>query len=281
VEGKGASAPGSSVDTCTLCDTFCTGACRVLTPHHHHHHGHGHDHGHDHGHGHGQGHHHHHYPHEAHPLGPVSVVRSGHLKYERDPDAITRRSFEIIRAEADLSRFGDAAAVAERIAHAAGDVSILSDLVLSEGLVPATREALAAGAPVVVDAEMTRHAISTRFVEPARVICRLNDPETAGAAKAQGTTRSAVAIRTAADAVDGGIVVIGNAPTALFALMELMREGVSPAAILAFPVGFVGAAESKAALVAMAPAVPYATLGGRRGGSAMAGAALNAIAAPR
>jgi sirohydrochlorin cobaltochelatase len=277
VEGMGASAPGSAVESCTLCDTFCTGACRVLQPHHHHHHDHAHS---DHGHGHDH-HHHHHYPHESHPLGPVSVLRSGHLRYEQDPEAITRRSFEIIRAEADLTRFGAEAAVAERIAHAAGDTSILADLVITEGLTLRAREALAAGAPVVVDAEMTRHAISTRFVPPAQVVCRLNDPETAGIAEAEGTTRSAIAIRRAADAVDGGVVVIGNAPTALFALLELIREGVAPAAILAFPVGFVGAAESKAALVAMAPECPYATLSGRRGGSAMAGAALNAIAAPR
>lgn len=317
VEGKGASAPGSSVETCTLCDAFCTGACRVLTSHHnghaasadahahgghdhgprhghdhgHHHGGNAHHHGHDHGahghvhsHGHdhhGHDHHHHHYPHEHHPLGPVSVLSSGHLRYERDPEAITRRSFEIIRAEADLSRFGEAAAVAERIAHAAGDVSILADLIIADGLLARTRAALAAGAPVVVDSEMTRHAISQRFVPPAQVVCRLNDPGTAAGAEAEGTTRSAVAIRRAADSVAGGIVVIGNAPTALFALLELMGEGVTPAAVLAFPVGFVGAVESKAALVAMRPPFPYATLRGRRGGSAMAGAALNAIAAAR
>jgi sirohydrochlorin cobaltochelatase len=275
VEGMGASAPGSAVESCTLCEDFCTGACRVLRPHHHHH-----DHGHDHHHRHDH-HHHHHYPHEDHPLGPVSVVRSGFVRYERDPEAITRQSFAIIRAEADVARFGDAAVVAERIAHAAGDTGVLSDLVVAGDLLGRTRAALEAGAPVVVDSEMTRHAIATRFVDPERVVCRLGDPETAAMAEAEGTTRSAIAIRRAAGELDGAIAVIGNAPTALFALLELMREGVSPAAVLAFPVGFVGAVESKAALVAMEPACPYATLSGRRGGSAMAGAALNAIAAAR
>lgn len=211
----------------------------------------------------------------------MSVIGSRHLRYEKDPEAIYRRSFEIIRAEADLSRFGEADTIAERIAHAAGDVAVLKDLVIAGDIVARTREALAAGAPVVVDSEMTRHAISSRLVPPAQVVCRLNDQETPAAAEAAGTTRSAVAIRRAADAVDGGVVVIGNAPTALFALLELMGEGVMPAAILAFPVGFVGAVESKAALVAMRPRCPYATLSGRRGGSAMAGAALNAIAAAR
>ena len=299
VEGMGASAPGSAVESCTLCDTFCTGACRVLASQqpaadhghgnghghahghdHSHANGHGHDHGAGHDHAHGDGHHHHHpYPHEAHPLGPVSVVRSDHLRYERDPEAITRRSFETIRAEADLTRFGDAAAVAERIAHAAGDVSILSDLVITDGLVARTRAALAAGARVVVDAEMTRHAVSQRFVAAETVLCRLNEPETATMAEAEETTRSAIAIRRSAAELHGGVAVIGNAPTALFALLELLRDGVSPASILAFPVGFVGARESKAALMAMAPDCPFATLTGRRGGSAMAGAALNAIAA--
>ncbi len=283
VEGMGASAPGSSVETCDLCTTFCTGACRVLRPAHHHHHDHdhaGHDHGdHDHpGHDHGEHHHHHHYPHEAHPLGPVSVVSGGDVAYERDPDAITAKSFAIIRAETDLSRFGAAAPLAERVAHAAGDTSILADLVVHGDVMGAVRAALAAGAPVVTDSEMTRHAISRRFVPAERVRCHLGDADTPALAAAKGTTRSAIAIEKAA--LDGAIVVIGNAPTALFALLERVVAGARPAAILAFPVGFVGAAESKEALIALHPAAPYATLRGRRGGSAMAGAALNAIAAP-
>ncbi|GAB5375366.1 MAG: hypothetical protein AcusKO_18280 [Acuticoccus sp.] len=292
VEGMGAAAPGSTVDTCDLCDTFCSGACRVLRPahgHHHHdahaghdngHHHHDPDHAHhhhDHGHDHGHDHHHHHpYPHEAHPLGPVSVVSDGAVVYERDPEAITQKSFAIIRAEADLAPFGAAAPLAERIAHAAGDTAILGDLVMKGDVMGAVRTALAAGAPIVTDSEMTRHAISRRFVPPERVVCHLGDTETPARARAAGTTRSAIAIEAAA--LDGAIVVIGNAPTALFALLERLGKGAKPAAILAFPVGFVGAVESKDALIALAPATPFATLRGRRGGSAMAGAALNAIA---
>ncbi|MEO1102889.1 MAG: precorrin-8X methylmutase [Pseudomonadota bacterium] len=271
VEGMGASAPGSAVESCDLCDTFCTGACRVLrSDHHHHDHAHGHDHG--------GGHHHHHYPHEKHPLGPVSVVANGDVAYERNPEAITAKSFEVIRAEADLTRFGPAAPVAERVAHAAGDTGILADLVIHGDLMSKARAALARNAPIVTDSEMTRHAISARWTAPERIVCRLNDPETPGEAEAAGTTRSAIAIRRAGSDIDGGIVVIGNAPTALFELLDLIRGGAEPAAILAFPVGFIGAAESKAALIALHPRAPFATLKGRRGGSAMAGAALNAIA---
>ena len=307
VEGMGAAAPGSTVESCDLCTTFCTGACRVLRPTDHHHgdggpthdhaavththhdhahHGHAHhDHAHhdhaqhNHAHAHGHAHHHHAYPHEAHPLGPVSVVRDGAVAYERNPAAITARSFAIIRAEADLSRFGSAAGIAERVVHAAGDTAILKDLVVSGDLAAVAQAALAAGAHVIVDSEMTRHAISARFVPPAKVICHLNDAETPAEADAAGTTRSAIAIRRAAAELDGAIVVIGNAPTALFELLALIRAGARPAAIVAFPVGFVGAVESKAALIAMAPGIPFVTLKGRRGGSAMAGAAVNAIAA--
>ncbi len=316
VEGMGASAPGASVETCRLCDTFCTGACRVLTPvqHDHHHHGdtphaddhrhahshghahdgHGHGHGHHdhdhehghkghghdhdhHGHGHDHGHHHPRYPHEAHPLGPVSVVTAGAYAYERDPEAITAQSFAIIRTETDLTRFGAAAPVAERIVHAAGDTGILGDIIVSGPVIEATQRALAAGRPIIVDTEMTRFAISARFVPPEQVRCHINDPETPAEAKAAGTTRSAIAIRRAAADLDGAVVVIGNAPTALFELLELIRQGARPAAVYGFPVGFVGAAESKAALAAMAT-FPFATVKGRRGGSAMAGAAVNAAA---
>lgn len=283
VEGMGASAPGSSVETCTLCTTFCTGACRVLRPHEHHHHDDGHHHGHDHHHDHGHGHHehghhhHHHYPHEAHPLGPVSVVSSGDVAYERDPERITEQSFAMIRKEVDLARFGAAAPLAERVVHAAGDTGIVGDLVVHGDVMGAVAAALAAGALVITDSEMTRHGISRRFVPPGQVHCHLGDDDTAALASAAGTTRSAIAIEKAA--LDGAVVVIGNAPTALFALIERIVRGARPAAILAFPVGFIGAAESKEALIALHPAAPYVTLRGRRGGSAMAGAALNAIAA--
>ncbi|WP_420394632.1 precorrin-8X methylmutase [Acuticoccus sp.] len=205
----------------------------------------------------------------------MSVVASGRYAYERDPDAITARSFAIIRAEADLSRFGSGVGIAERIAHAAGDVAVLADLVMRGDLTAATRAALEGGCPVVVDTEMTRHAIAARAVSPDRVVCRLNEPGTAAAAAEGGTTRAATGIRRAAADIAGAVVVIGNAPTALFALLELLRDGVRPAALYAFPVGFVGAVESKAALVALAPSFPHATLTGRRGGSAIAGAALN------
>ncbi|UOM36845.1 precorrin-8X methylmutase [Acuticoccus sp. I52.16.1] len=210
-------------------------------------------------------------------MGPVSVVTGGQYQYERDPEAITAQSFAIIRAEADTSRFGEAAPVAERIAHAAGDVGVLGDVVVSGPLIAATQRALAAGRPVIVDTEMTRYAISPRFVPAAQVHCHINDAATPDEARAAGTTRSAIAIRRAAGDLDGAVVVIGNAPTALFELLELIRRGARPAAIYGFPVGFVGAAESKAALAAMAP-VPFATVKGRRGGSAMAGAAVNAAA---
>ncbi|MEM6763164.1 MAG: precorrin-8X methylmutase, partial [Pseudomonadota bacterium] len=203
----------------------------------------------------------------------MSIVRSGDVQYERDPAAITAKSFAIIRSEADFSRFGDNSPVAERVVHAAGDLAILEKLVISGAIVAATKAALSAGAMVVTDSEMARHAVSRRAVPSERVLCRLNDPGTPEQAKLAGTTRSAIAIRRAADALDGGIAVIGNAPTSLFTLFELMREGIAPAAIFAFPVGFVGAAESKAALVALSPPMPFVTLSGRRGGSAMAGAA--------
>ncbi|MEM7693391.1 MAG: precorrin-8X methylmutase [Pseudomonadota bacterium] len=264
VEGMGASAPGSDVAGCALCETFCTGACRVLRPHSH---AHGHDH-----------HHHHHYPHEAHPLGPLSVVREGPLRYERDPAAITARSFQLLRAAADFARFGVEAGVAERVVHACGDPSIVGDLVIHDGFTDAVRDALKAGAPVIADCEMVRAAVSRRAIDPARIICHLNDQGVAEEAEARGTTRSAAALFRAADALHGGIALIGNAPTALFGLLELMRKGVRPAAIVAFPVGFVGAAESKEALLALADPPPVATLRGRRGGSAMGAAALNAVA---
>ncbi|MEM8551069.1 MAG: precorrin-8X methylmutase [Pseudomonadota bacterium] len=208
----------------------------------------------------------------------MSVVTDGAFHYERDPERITAQSFQIIRKEVDTARFGAEAAIATRIVHAAGDTAIARQIVISGGVCGAVGARLAAGAPVIVDSEMTRHAIMKRAIDPQRVVCRLNDPETAPWAKREKTTRSAAAIRLCADIVDGAIIVIGNAPTALFELLAMMREGAQPAVIFAFPVGFVGAAESKAALVAARPTLPFVTLKGRRGGSAMAGAALNAAA---
>ncbi|MEM6846559.1 MAG: precorrin-8X methylmutase [Pseudomonadota bacterium] len=209
-------------------------------------------------------------------MGPVSVVRSDVLTYERDPTRITQKSFETIRAETDLVRFGGEAGIAERMIHAAGDTGIVGDIVIQGSLSEAVGSALAEGACVVVDSEMTRHAILRRAVAPERIVSALNTTATAEAAHAAGTTRSALAIRHASTSVDGGVVVVGNAPTALFELIALMRKGVSPRAIVAAPVGFIGAAESKAALIAFAPMAPFVTLKGRRGGSAIAGAAFNA-----
>lgn len=207
----------------------------------------------------------------------MSVVTAGAYRYERDPEAITAQSFRIIRAETDLARFGAAAPIAERIVHAAGDTGVVGDVVISGPLIAATQQALAEGRPVIVDTEMTRHAIAASRVPPAQVVCHLLDAETPDEARAAGTTRSAIAIRRAAGELDGAVVVIGNAPTALFELLDLIRQGHTPAAVYGFPVGFVGAVESKAALIAAAR-VPYATVKGRRGGSAMAGAAINAAA---
>jgi precorrin-8X/cobalt-precorrin-8 methylmutase len=196
--------------------------------------------------------------------------------YLRDPAAIYRRSFEIIRAEADFSGLPpDAEPVATRIIHACGMPEIASDLRISTDFVSAARSAIAAGKPVLVDAEMVGQGIIDRQLA---VVCTLNDPRARELGLARGTTRSAAAVELWRDRLDGAIAVIGNAPTALFALLELIDAGApKPAAIVGFPVGFVGAAESKDELHANPRGVPYATLLGRRGGSAMAAAAVNAL----
>ncbi|MEQ8394512.1 precorrin-8X methylmutase [Thalassobaculum sp.] len=196
-----------------------------------------------------------------------------------DPAEITRRSFEIVQAEAGLGRF-DAAerGVATRLIHACGMVEIAPDLRFAAGAVTAGQTALAAGAPVLVDARMVEAGV-TRARLPAdnQVVCTLNDPRVPGMAIEAGLTRSAVAVDLWVPHLDGAVVAIGNAPTALFRLLELLADGAPrPAVILGFPVGFVGAAESKAALAATD--LPYLTLLGRRGGSAMASAAVNALA---
>jgi precorrin-8X/cobalt-precorrin-8 methylmutase len=196
--------------------------------------------------------------------------------YLRDPAQIYRRSFEIIRAEADFSGLPpEAEAVATRIIHACGMPEIAEDLRITPGFVPAARQALALGKPVLVDAEMVRHGI---IGSALNVICTLNDPRAREIGVASGTTRSAAAVALWRDHLEGAVAVIGNAPTALFALLEMIDSGApKPAAIIAFPVGFVGAAESKDELHANPRGVPYATLLGRRGGSAMASAAINAL----
>lgn len=198
------------------------------------------------------------------------------IDYLRDPAAIYRRSFEIIRAETDFSGLpADAEPVATRIIHACGMPEIAAGLRIAPGFVGAAQAALAAGRPVLVDAEMVRHGI---IGKPLDVICTLNDPRARAIGIATGTTRSAAAVELWREHLEGALAVIGNAPTALFALLEMIDAGAPrPAAIIGFPVGFVGAAESKDELHANPRGIPYATLLGRRGGSAMAAAAVNAL----
>lgn len=203
--------------------------------------------------------------------------------YIHDGTAIYERSFAIIRAEADLSRFSEAEAdVAIRMIHACGQVEAATHFVFSSDFVASARTALSAGAPIFCDAEMVSHGV-TRARLPAgnEVICTLRDPRTAEIAKAIGNTRSAAGIDLWGERLAGSVVAIGNAPTALFYLLERLRDGApKPAAIIGMPVGFVGAAESKDALAENSYGVPYAIVRGRLGGSAMTAAALNALARP-
>lgn len=196
--------------------------------------------------------------------------------YLRDPAAIYQRSFEIIRAEADFSKLpADAEPVATRIIHACGMPEITADLRISPDFAGAAKAAIAAGKPVFVDAEMVRHGI---ICKQLAIICTLNDPRAREIGIATGNTRSAAAVELWRDDLDGAIAVIGNAPTALFALLEMIDSGAPrPAAIIGFPVGFVGAAESKEALHANPRGIAYATLLGRKGGSAMAASVINAL----
>jgi precorrin-8X/cobalt-precorrin-8 methylmutase len=201
--------------------------------------------------------------------------------YIRDGDAIYERSFAIIRREADLSRFNEAEAdVAIRMIHACGQVEAARHFVFSQGFVETARTALRAGAPIFCDAEMVAHGV-TRARLPAanEVICTLRDPRTAAIAREIGNTRSAAAIKLWGERMAGSVVAIGNAPTALYFLLELLRDGApKPAAIIGMPVGFVGAAESKDALAENAYRVPFAIVRGRLGGSAMTAACINALA---
>ncbi len=201
--------------------------------------------------------------------------------YLRSGAAIYQRSFAIIRAEADLSRFSEEeAGVAVRMIHACGLVEAAAHIVFGGGLVAAARTALAAGAPILCDAEMVAHGV-TRARLPASndVICTLNDARVPARAAERDTTRSAAAIELWEDRLAGAVVAIGNAPTALFALLEMLDRGApKPAAILGIPVGFVGAAEAKDALIKNPRGVPFLTVRGRLGGSAMAAAAVNALA---
>lgn len=199
----------------------------------------------------------------------------------RDPAEIYRRSFAIIRAEADLARF-DAGSqeVVVRMIHACGMVDLAGDIVVSPGFAGAARAALEAGAPVLCDAEMVRHGVIARLMPAANeVLCLLNEPEVREIAARDQTTRSAAQVDLWSDRMEGAVIAIGNAPTALYRLLELIDAGAPrPAAIIGVPVGFVGAAESKDALIADPRGVEFLTVRGRRGGSALASAAVNAIA---
>lgn len=204
------------------------------------------------------------------------------IDYLKDPDAIYARSFETIRAEADLSALpGPIRPVALRLIHACGMTDVLDDLRFDAAAPEAVRRALETGGPVFADCEAAAAAIIRRALPAGvEILCTLNDARVPPLAAERGTTRSAAAVTLWQDRLAGSVVVIGNAPTALFALLEMLdARAARPAAILAFPVGFVGAAESKAELAANPRGVPFITLAGRRGGSAMAAAALNAIAA--
>ncbi len=203
------------------------------------------------------------------------------LDYLHDPKEITRRSFERLRAECDLSDIPeDLAPVALRLVHACGMPDILGELAWEGDVAAAGRAALMTGAPVISDGRMTASGvIRARLPKQNRVLCPLQDPRVAELAHGRGTTRSAAAVELWRPDLGGAVIAIGNAPTALFRLLELLMDGTPhPAVILAFPVGFVGAAESKQTLIDAGLGIPYLTLRGRRGGSALAAASVNALA---
>jgi precorrin-8X/cobalt-precorrin-8 methylmutase len=202
------------------------------------------------------------------------------MTYLRDPDAIYAQSFATIRAEADLAALPlSLHDVAIRMIHACGMPDLAADVVGDASLVDAVKHSLGKGEPIFCDCEMVRSGIIRRQLPAGNdLVLTLNAAETPELAKALGTTRSAAAVELWRDRLEGAVVLIGNAPTALFHLLELLDAGApKPAAIIATPVGFVGAAESKALLAEARHGVPFLTVLGRRGGSAIAAAALNAI----
>ncbi len=203
--------------------------------------------------------------------------------YIRDGAAIYARSFAIIRAEADLSRFDEASArVVVRMIHACGMTDLPKDVDMAADFASTAIAALQGGAPILCDARMVDHGITrARLPSTNRVICTLDDPSVPALAVELGTTRSAAAMELWRPHLAGAVVAIGNAPTSLFRLLEMLDEGApKPAAIIGIPVGFVGAAESKEAL-AQDGRVPFLVVHGRRGGSAMAAAAVNALASAK
>jgi precorrin-8X/cobalt-precorrin-8 methylmutase len=203
--------------------------------------------------------------------------------YISDGAEIYRNSFAIIRAESDLSRFkANEEKVVVRIIHACGMVDIADDVVMSPTFAAAASQALLRGAPVLCDAKMVAHGITrSRLPHDNNVICTLDDPGVAQLATDMGNTRSAAALELWRPHLEGAVVAIGNAPTALFHLLDMLDRGApAPAAVIGVPVGFVGAVESKQALAAQSR-VPFLVVQGRRGGSAMAVAAVNALASER
>lgn len=204
------------------------------------------------------------------------------LRYERDPAAIYAKSFAMVAKEARLDRFDeDMRTLATRLIHACGMVEVADRLAFTPGALASGRAALQAGAPVLCDCEMVGAGIIRRYLPAGNeVVVTLNDPSVPARAAKIGNTRSAAAVELWVDQLAGAVVAIGNAPTALFHLLELLDAGApKPAVILGFPVGFVGAAESKAELAARPRGCEFVALRGRRGGSAMASAAVNALAA--
>jgi len=203
------------------------------------------------------------------------------VNYEKNPSAIYAQSFATVRREADLSGLPiDLHGVAIRLIHACGMTDLPIDLLFSPCVYASAHAAILQKAAILCDVEMVASGIIRQYVPDNKVIVTLNDPSVTELAKTLVTTRSAAAVELWRDHIEGAIVVIGNAPTALFHLLEKLDQGwPKPAAILGFPVGFVGASESKAELVANPRDVPYLALKGRRGGSAMASAAVNALAA--
>jgi precorrin-8X/cobalt-precorrin-8 methylmutase len=205
----------------------------------------------------------------------------GRYDYLHDPAEIYRRSFALVEAETDLSRFpAELQPLSIRLAHAAGDATILDDLTWSENAAAAGKAALAAGAPILVDSRMVAAGIAGgRLPGKSDIICTLGDRKTGELAARLKTTRSAAAVELWRAHLAGSIVAVGNAPTALFRLLELVAAGAPrPALVLGFPVGFVGAAEAKAALAEFGGGLEFIALRGRRGGSALAAAAVNALA---
>ncbi|NLE80446.1 MAG: precorrin-8X methylmutase [Rhodococcus sp.] len=203
------------------------------------------------------------------------------IEYIRDGAEIYRQSFATIRAEADLDRFpADVSQAVVRMIHASGQVDLAADIAFTAGVVAAARDALKNGAPILCDAHMVAAGITrTRLPADNEVVCTLRDSQVPDLAAKMGDTRSAAALELWGDKLDGAVVAIGNAPTALFHLLNMIEAGAPrPAAIVGGPVGFIGAAESKEALIEHPSRIDYLVVRGRRGGSAITASAVNAIA---